>query len=180
MILFLKKCYCLIFCGKSNQRRCIVGRQPCRFEITAPSLRWGQDVWKQGQLIFPSTPCPAIALCDGGFPAVLAVKLRPCSTLHPPIANKPYSSFANQTCGGVSRGGNRAARNPSTDWSRPVQILLKNHNFCDIFYTSLECSFRPLCLNFTKFGRLPVLFRLIFFVENFHHFLQIRPRIPLG
>ena len=62
------------FVCQSNLRRRIAGRQPCRFEITAPSLRWGQDVWKQGQLIFPSTPCPAIALCDGGSCCVLVAK----------------------------------------------------------------------------------------------------------
>ena len=43
-----------------------------------------------------------------------------------------------------------------------MQIWLKNHNSCDIFYTSQKCSFIPLCLDFTKFGTLP----------SFNHFLQ--------
>ncbi len=52
-----------------------------------------------------------------------------------------------------------------------MQIWLKNHNFCDIFYTSKKCSFIPLCLDFTKFGTLSIF--------SGQRFLR-QPKAPVG
>ena len=59
------------------------------------------------------------------------------------LAPAPQQSSAQYTPVAYSSQTPTFLRNPSTGWSRPVQTWLKNHNFCDISYTSQECSLIP-------------------------------------
>ena len=62
-----------------------------------------------------------------------------------------------------------------------MQIWLKNHNFCDIFYTSQKCSFIPPLPGFHKIRDITKLLKsitgglgLFHNIDFFHQLIEIR------
>ena len=60
----------------------------------------------------------------------------------------------------IHRSSHKAAPGQA-GWSCPMQIWLKNHNFCDIFYTSQKCSFIPPLPGFHKIRDITKFFIIV-------------------
>ncbi len=118
--------YCPDFCEKSNRRRRLAGNlAPCSCAAT---------VARGAGCLLSRTPRWACLIGNLCPPKLQRRRIVAKPDLPPQSIHQASHKAAPRQAG----------------WSRPMQVWLKNHNSCDIFYKSQKCSFIPLSLGFHK------------------------------